>query len=91
MYQQQMENLRAQAKEKQEGGLKETDVGAMADDFANVPDVKNYQNAQSMWVTWQEARHPRHGAGRPQHGGRAGQAVRPDLGGPHRGRPERSN
>jgi hypothetical protein len=37
------------------GVLKETDVASMADDFTNTPDVKNYQNAQSMWLSLQDA------------------------------------
>lgn len=37
------------------GALKESDVASLADDFTNVPDVKNYQNAQSMWLSMQDA------------------------------------
>jgi len=37
------------------GGPKESDVNSMADDFVNVPDVKKFQNAQSMWASLQDA------------------------------------
>jgi len=36
-------------------GPKETEINALADDFNNVPDVKNFQNAQSMWRSMQDA------------------------------------
>lgn len=34
---------------------KETEIAALADDYANVPDVKKLQNAQSMWRSMQDA------------------------------------
>ena len=45
----------AKAKEAAEAGPKATDVGALADDFTNTPDVKNFQNGQSMWLSMQDA------------------------------------
>jgi hypothetical protein len=43
------------AKTAADAGPKATDVAAMYDDFSAVPDVKNFQNAQSMWASMQEA------------------------------------
>jgi hypothetical protein len=43
------------AKTAADAGPKPTDVAAMYDDFNNVPDVKKYQNAQSMWRSMQDA------------------------------------
>jgi hypothetical protein len=54
-----LEEARATAEAKQTadatGAPKRTDIASLADDFSNVPDVKNYQNAQSMWVSMQDA------------------------------------